>query len=177
MSISYGPKWNIVESYNATVTTPNPLLKISISSGGGDIGGTWDHTISSRGTQLYYGSIIRSYVASTYRMNAVTGVFANIASTRLDVYGSTTDAAAMNTFLTNVVSGDLLVITTWDEPNNNKNYFSQNLIDNFGSRLIGNSWEFRSEYLLVAVKGKKLPIYERYGARYQQSISATLWLS
>ena len=70
---------------------------------------------------------------------------------------------------------NLLVISTWDEPNNNKNYFSQNLIDNFGCTLIGNSWEGRSQYLLVAVKGKKAPIYERYGARYQQSISATAY--
>jgi len=177
MSISYGPKWNIISSYNATVPISDPLLKISISSGGGDLGGTWDHTISSRGTELYYGNIIRSYVASTYRINTSTGAFTNISSTRLDVYGSPTDAASMNTFITNITIGDLLVISTWDEPNNNKNYFSQNLIDNFGCTLIGNSWEGRSQYLLVAVKGKKAPIYERYGARYQQSISATLWLN
>ena len=177
MTVNSGPSWNIIETYNATVTAANPILKISISSGGGDIGGTWDHTITSRGTQLYSGAIIRSYVASTYRFSSGTGAFTNIASTRLDVYGSTVDAAAMNTFLTNVVAGDLLVISTWDEPNNNKNYFSQNLIDNFGSQLIGNTWDFRSEYLFVGVKGRRFPIYERYGARYQASISATLWLN
>lgn len=177
MGISYGAKWNIVEAYGATVTTPNPILKISISSGGGDIGGTWDHTIWSKGTQICALAAMRSYAASTYRINNSTGAFTNISNTRLDVYGNTTDAATMNTFITNISTGDLLVISTWDEPNNNKGYFSQNLIDNFGCKLIGNVWEFRSTYLLVAVKGKKAPILERYGARYQQSISATLWLN
>jgi hypothetical protein len=176
MSTGYGPTWKIVESYGATDPTSNPLLKISISSGGGDIGGTWDHTVTCKGTELYYGAIVRSYCVSSYRWNATTSVYQNISFGRYDVYGSTIDAASLNTFLTNMTAGDLLVLSTWDEPASNKGYFSQNLYDNFGAKLILNSWESRCMYLLVTVKGKKTPIYEKYAARYCVSTAATLWL-
>lgn len=175
MSINYGPRWNIVESYNATVTTTNPIMRISISSGGGDNGGTYDHNVASRGVTLYSGGANRSYRISSYRFNG-TSAFTNISNAALDVYANPADATAMNTFLTNVTVGDLIVITTWDEPANNKNVFSANLANNFGSQLINNNWDFRSVYLFVGIKGKTTPIYERYAGRYHAAISATLWL-
>lgn len=176
MAINYGPRWNIVESFNATVTTPTPMLRISISSGGGDYGGTYDHTVSCKGVQLYSGGANRSYRVSSYRWNG-SSAYTLISSAAYDVYGSTVDATAMNTFLTNMATGDLLVMTTYDEPDNNKSFFSANLRDNFGSKLITNTWEFRSVYLFVSIKGKINPIYERYEGRYHPAISATLWLN
>jgi hypothetical protein len=158
MTISYGPTWTIKPNVASTATA-NSLLHLSLSSSGGNLGGNYSHVVSSKGVILYSGGPNRSYRVSSY--GVVNGTYQNISSAALDVYGSTTDAAALNTFLNNMAVGNLLVLTTYDEPANNKAYFNTNLATNFGARLIDNL-AFRYCYILVAAKGKGM-IYERYG--------------
>jgi len=66
MAISYGPRWNIIESYNATVTASNPILKISISSGGGDIGARGHYFSGRIGVSRIYN---RALSANEVRQN------------------------------------------------------------------------------------------------------------
>lgn len=173
MAINFNQRWNIVESLNASTSVALPSLKINVGSIGGDLAGNYQHTVTAGGVQLYTGTANRSYRVSSYRK---TSTWVNISSGAYDVYGSTVDAANLNTFLTNMTTGDLLVLTTSDEPANNKSYFEINLKNNFGAKLITNAFEFRSMYILIAVKGRLSPIYERYERRYSEGISATLWL-
>jgi hypothetical protein len=136
------------------------------------LGGNYSHTVTSRGTTLYTGGANRSYRVSSYGINA-SGVYAHISSAALDVYGSTTDATAMNTFLTNMSFGQLLVLTTYDEPDNNKSFFNTNLKNNFGATMI-DSLAFRYCYLLVAVKGKGV-IYEDFAVSTEYR-AVTMWM-
>jgi hypothetical protein len=158
MATHYGAKWTITPNI-AAAATANAVLQLSLSSSGGNLGGNYSHVVSSKGTTLYSGGANRSYRVSSY--GVVNGTYQNIASAALDVYGSTTDAAALNTFLNNMSVGNLLVLTTYDEPANNKSYFNTNLATNFGAKLIDNL-AFRYCYVLVAAKGKGM-IYEAYG--------------
>jgi len=162
MSTHYGSRWTILPNI-ASVTTANPVLHVSLSSSGGNLGGNYSHVVSSKGAILYSGGANRSYRVSSYGL--VGNVYQNISSAALDVYGSTVDAAALNTFLNNMAIGNLLVMTTYDEPNNNKSYFNTNLITNFGATMI-NNLAFRYCYVLVAAKGKGA-IYEAYGTDVQ----------
>lgn len=171
MGINYGSRWTIVPGI-ASASTNNPTLHLSLSSSGGNLGGNYSHVVKSKGTTLYSGGANRSYRVSSYGLNA-SGAFVNISNAALDVYGSTTDAAALNTFLTNMSFGHLLVLTTYDEPNNNKSYFNTNLKNNFGATMIDNL-AFRYCYLLVAVKGKGV-IYEDYAIDTEYR-AVTMWL-
>lgn len=162
MSINYGPTWNITPGVASTATA-RPILHLSLSSSGGNLGGNYSHVVSSKGVTLYSGGANRSYRVSSY--GVVSGTYQNISSTALDVYGSTIDATAMNTFLNNMSVGHLLVLTTYDEPANNRSYFDTNLKNNFGAKLIDNL-AFRYCYVLVAAKGKGV-IYEAYGSDIQ----------
>jgi len=173
MSVACGTKWNIVETYNASPGNSNAALAIGIATAGGDFGGTFQNQVWSKGVQLYSGAAVRSYCVSSYRQTA--GTWSNIANARLDVYGSTTDATSLNTFLNNMATGDLLVLSTYDEPATNKSYFDTNLRDNFGAQVAASAFEVRCLYLLVAVKGRKLPIYERYERRFTAWFGASLW--
>ena len=162
MATTYGPKWTITPNV-ALATTSRSLLHLSLSSSGGNLGGNYSHVVSSGGTTLYSGGANRSYRVSSY--GVVNGTYQNISSAALDVYGSTSEAAALNIFLNNMAIGNLLVLTTYDEPANNKSYFNTNLATNFGAKLIDNL-AFRYCYVLVAAKGKGL-IYEDYGTDTQ----------
>jgi hypothetical protein len=158
MSVTYNSKWSITVG-SALTANATHALHLSLSSSGGNLGGNYAHTVTAMGTVLYTGTANRSYRVSSYRPG-VSG-WALISSAALDVYGSTTDAASMNTFLNNMLTGDLLVMTTYDEPQNNTSYFSANLTNNFGATLNG-SIGYRYCYVLVASKGKGV-IYEHYG--------------
>jgi hypothetical protein len=162
MATHYGARWSITPGVAAPASV-NSLLHLSLSSSGGNLGGNYSHVVSSKGTTLYSGGANRSYRVSSYGL--VNGTYQNIASAALDVYGSTTDAAALNTFLNNMSVGNLLVLTTYDEPANNRSYFNTNLATNFGAKLIDNLG-FRYCYVLVAAKGKGL-VYEDYGSDTQ----------
>lgn len=162
MATIYGPKWNITPGIASTATSRS-LLHLSLSSSGGNLGGNYSHVVSSKGTTLYSGGANRSYRVSSY--GVVNSTYQNIASAALDVYGSATDAAALNTFLNNMATGQLLVLTTYDEPSNNRSYFNTNLTTNFGAKLI-DTFGYRYCYVLVAAKGKGL-IYEDYGSDTQ----------
>jgi hypothetical protein len=172
MGISYGPTLTIVPGI-ASVATSRPVLHLSLSSSGGNLGGNYSHVVTSKGNVLYSGGPNRSYRVSSYGINSSTGAYVNVSNAALDVYGSTTDATAMNTFLNNMKIGELLVMTTYDEPSNNSNYFNTNLISNFGATLI-NNLAFRYCYLLVAVKGKGV-IYEDFATDTQYR-AVTMWL-
>lgn len=162
MAINYGPRWTITTGVASTASS-TPVLHLSLSSSGGNLGGNYSHVVSSKGTILYSGAANRSYRVSSYGL--VGSAYQNISSAALDVYGSTVDAAALNTFLNNMSVGHLLVLTTYDEPSNNKSYFNTNLKTNFGATMI-DSLAFRYCYVLVAAKGKGL-IYETYGTDTQ----------
>ena len=158
MGTNYGPTWSITPNV-ATAAKTSSVLHLALSSSGGNLGGNYSHVVSSRGSTLYSGGANRSYRVSSY--GVVNGVYQNIASAALDVYGSTTAAADLNTFLNNMSVGNLLVLTTYDEPANNRAYFNANLKTNFGATMI-DSLGFRYCYVLVAAKGKGV-IYETFG--------------
>ena len=168
MAINYGPKWNIVVG-SALTANSSHALHLSLSTSGGNLGGSYAHTVTAKGSVLYTAGPNRSYRVSSYRGGS--NGWALVSSAAYDVYGSTVDAAALNTFLNNMLVGDLLVMTTYDEPQNNTSYFSANLTNNFGAKLNA-SIGYRYCYLLVAAKNKGL-IHEQVGAD-TQIIAATL---
>jgi hypothetical protein len=159
MATHYGARWSITPNIVIPATSRS-FLHLALSSSGGNLGGNYSHVVTSQGNTLYSGGANRSYRVSSYGL--VGNAYQNIASAALDVYGSTVDAAALNTFLNNMAVGQLLVLTTYDEPANNRSFFNTNLKDNFGATKIDNL-AFRYCYVLVAAKGKGL-IYEDIGS-------------
>jgi hypothetical protein len=76
----------------------------------------------------------------------------------------------MNTYLTNSVNtGDLVIINTYDEPNNRRTTFRDVLVNKFYAKLqYSGTWASRCSYQLVAIAGKGV-IYENIKPRYSST--------
>jgi len=100
-----------------------------------------------------------------------------VASNCYDFYGSGFEIVKALNFLGSFNSGDLLVLTTWDEPNTGRLVISPTLKSSFGSKIeeFRKDWSFRDMHLLVAVKDQGV-IFEQHRPRYSDSIHFTGWM-
>lgn len=178
MATLYGGGWEILEdTYRATPAgTPRVLLQVE-SSGHDDSPKYRRQRIVVNGSQVLSANAPRSYRVSRLTQNTSTGQFTYQSSNGYDVYGSSTNATNLNTYLGTFNDGDLMVLNTNDEPNNNRGVFQSTLINDFGANLqTSGVWASRVSYMLISIKGKPNPIYEAIEARYGDSIRTTLWL-
>ena len=83
----------------------------------------------------------------------------------------------MLAYLQTFNAGDMLVLTTQDEPLNNRTVFQAELKNNFYAQLQDSAvWAFRCSYQLIAVKGKGV-IYENIKPPASATgINTSMWL-
>lgn len=178
MGFYRGPHWFKLPDTLRFEPAETPKLLIQVESKG------YDDTSANRrqrividGSEVLSGDAGRSYKVTRLEQDG-NGRYTFDQSNNYDVYGSADNGTEVNSFLNTFNDGDLVVINTHDEPNNNRGQFKTNLINNFGARLQDSSvWESRCSYILVAVKGRKTPIYEQLRPRYTTGGSfATLYV-
>ena len=94
-----------------------------------------------------------------------------------DVYGSSTAAANALAYLQTFADGDMLILNTYDEPNQRTTPFSDLLISEFGSNLeyYRNRWSFRDAHLLISIKGSSSPIFEAHRPTADARIVMSAW--
>lgn len=178
MATGYGPKWTITENQTATPGTPNPpQILIQAQSSGLDDGTTRprNQLVQINGT-----SVVNSSSPRSYRMTRLTNTgsgWTYNASNGYDVYGNQTAADNALAFLQTFQDSDILVLNTWDEPNNRRTTFRDELVNNFGAKLqYSSTWGSRCSYLLVAVKGKGA-LHENIKPRYTTELNVvSMWL-
>jgi len=178
MATLYGGGWEILEdTYRYTPDgTPRILIQIE-SSGYADSPRYYRQRVVVNGSEVLSANAPRSYRVSRLTQNPATGQFTYQSSNGYDVYGSSTNATNLDTYLNTFDDGDLMILNTNDEPNNNRGVFQTNLVNNFGANLQSSGvWASRISYMLISIKGKPNPIYETIEARYGDSIRTTLWL-
>ena len=107
----------------------------------------------------------RSYKIT--KLRKTNGVWSLISSTGYDVYGNTTAANAALADLQSFNIGEMLILTTHDEPNNRRTTLAPELRENFGSRIyeFQSNWEHRDAHLLISIKGEGV-IFEDHKPRY-----------
>jgi hypothetical protein len=124
------------------------------------------------GTQVLNSISPRSYRATRLVWN--NGWSFN-SSNGYDVYGDVVQANNMLAYLQTFSQNDILILNTWDEPNNNRTVFRDELVNSFKAGLQYSSvWAFRCSYQLIASKGKGV-IYESIMPSYSyKGIQTTL---
>lgn len=137
MSSVYGSSWVISQSYRTSPSyTPKVLLQVESS------GLLYPNANSYRSQRIVIAgsSIDLSYTcARSYCISKVTGglgASATVSNSSFDVYGSTTEATNAVNFLNTFANGDLLILNTYDEPQNNAAELSMILRNNFGATKI-----------------------------------------
>lgn len=149
---------NTISGRNRTFIK-EPYLKIEIGSSGLN-----DSNFSDVTQNITVGGVLNTFnTPRSYRMTRLKKVnskWSIIDSNSYDVYGDVNQASLALQYLQEFDNGDMLVLTTWDEPQNNKNIFENELINSFGSTLqYSPDWSFRCSYQLVSIKGQA-PILE-----------------
>lgn len=175
MATHYSNRWTKIPDGFRQEPDHVPTVLIQVESAG------VNDTILNRrqrvvinGTQVLSANSARSYRIT--RISTSSG-WQYQSSNGYDVYGSQTAADDALTYLQSFSTGDMLVLNTYDEPNNRRNTFRNELVNNFYAELqFSNVWEFRCSYILIAVKGRGL-LYESIKPRYHTTgHSTTLYL-
>lgn len=131
--------------YNPSYT-PNLLIQVE-SAGLQDSPRDRRIKIDINGSQVLNTTAPRSYRATKLRFNGFSWEY--ITSNGYDVYGSSSEASDLDSFLNDFEDGELLIINTYDEPENNRGEFSGTLESRFGATLISGV-DRRESYMLVA---------------------------
>ena len=167
MSLQLGRRWQHFPGLNQSTTmgqprTPNLLLNVN-STGYNDSSQPHRQRIWVNGTSVLDSGTPRSYRIT--KLRKTNGSWSYVGTAGYDVYGSTTHAAAMRDDLLTWQQGEMLVLSTQDEPNNNRSYFMDILRDDFNSQIHSFPRESRDSHTLIAVKGVGR-IYEDHKPRY-----------
>ena len=155
MSLQHGRRWQHFPGVNQSTTmgqprVPNLLFNVN-STGLNDASQPHRQRIWVNGTSVIDSSTPRSYRITKLRQT--NGTWGYVGTATYDVYGSTTQAAAMRDDLLTWQQGEMLVLSTQDEPNNNRNYFMDILRDDFNSQIYSFPREHRDSHTLISVKG------------------------
>lgn len=175
MTTSYGPVWTVkADTLRFTPEyTPNILMQIE-SAGSNDASQYTRQYIAINGTQVLSATSPRSYRAT--RLVWSNG-WTFHSSNGYDVYGTAGQDTALLTYLQTFNTYDVLVLNTYDEPNNARAAFKSELITSFGAKLQDSAdWGFRCSYQLIASKNRGV-IYEGiHPPASAISINTTLYL-
>lgn len=178
MGLGHGRKWifnnNDRDTFSDLVTRPNLIINANSSSFEAD--GTFNQVvIYVNGSQVLNSSAPRSYGIG--KLTQTNGSWSFVSYTGYDVYGDPVAADNCLAALQGFQNGEMLVLNTWDEPNNRRTQLAPTLRDSFGSKIYDYQaqWAFRDMHLLIAVKGKGL-IYEEYRTRYANGIKFSGYL-
>lgn len=175
MGIGYGAQWTKIDGgLRQSPTYTPPLLIQAESAGLDDSVRNRSQIIQINGVEVLNATAPRSYRASRLINN---NGWSLDSSNGYDVYGSGTNATNLNTYLQGFNNNDILVLTTYDEPNRNRTTFRDTLINDFGAQLQNSgTWASRCSYLLIASKSKG-PIVEKIQPRFSaRGIEESLWL-
>lgn len=175
MSVNYNSRWTVIQNNSNYSPGHTPRILIQAESAGlDDSDRQTGQRVWINGTQVLSASAPRSYRATRLRYN---NGWTYHSSNGYDVYGSSTNASNLLTYLNTFSTGDILILNTNDEPNNNRGVFSGYLTSAFKSKLQSSPlWESRCSHLLVAAKDRGV-IFEDVQARYDtKGIDVTLYL-
>ena len=170
--------WQI---YNELRSSPNytPRLLIQVEATGLNYSGTryYRQYAEIEGTAVLNSNAPRSYRISKFRKNAF-GVWEFVETQGHDVYGGQAGADSAVAQLNGFVNGELIILNTWDEPNNRRNQLIPIVEEKFGSMINHwrNDWSFRDHWLLVGICGEKKPLCEEHGASGASPDYFSLWL-
>lgn len=172
MASVYGRQWRYENTDRNTFSTlaTQPHLIINANSSSFEANGTYNQVqVIIDGTTVLNTTAPRSYRITKLRQT--NGVWSYISSNGYDVYGNATAATNALTELQGFSAGEMLILNTWDEPNNRRTTLTPELRDQFGSRIYDYqaNWAFRDMHLLIAIKGKGI-IYEEHRTRYANAI-------
>ena len=171
MSLQHGSRWyhepgTYSKSNFGTSRTPRIIINAASS-------GLNDTDTSQRfqrvwinGSQVMTGGTPRSYRITKLRQN--NGQWSYIGTATYDAYGSVVQAQAMAADLLTWLDGEILILSTQDEPNGNRGEFMGILRDDFNSQIHSFPRDYRDSHLLIAVKGVGR-IYEAHAPRYSQN--------
>lgn len=164
--------WQIVESKDYTpVNLSNTRVALTLSSG--TYLGYSNHDIYLNGDLIIdYNAFRRSYSFTTLRPQGSGYTYIDTKS--YDIYGSSSERTRFIDDINSTQTDDIIVITTHDEPSNGFGVIRDTLVSAFG--ITTSSIGYRGTYILVAIKGKRIPIYEKSGGSVNNT-SATVWLT
>ena len=134
--------------------------------------------IQINGTTVVNANAPRSYRLTRLIKNTTSGQWTLGASNGYDVFGFDAQANAALTFLQSFQVGDLLILNTYDEPNNRRGVFANFLRDNFASNIRGYQWQWTSRdmHLLVSFRGAVAPLFEDHRPSPEGGITTSIWL-
>ena len=170
--------WVVTAGYRTTPSfTPRLLIQAeSVGLNNLDIGRRT--FVQVDGTTIVNVNTPRSYQITKLVKNTSTGQWTLGASNGYDVYGSATSATDANNFLNTFNNGEMLILTTYDEPNTRRTTISENLRDNFASNIYGYQWQWNSRdmHLLISFRDATAPLFEDHHPSPEGGISASIWL-
>lgn len=169
--------WVISRTYR-TAPTYTPQVLIQVESAGSNNGSPgYRQFIQINGTTVLDANAPRSYRITKLRKDT-NGFWTYIASNGYDVYGLQTDADAARVFLEGFVNGEMLILNTWDEPNNRRSQLLPVLKDSFGSTIEAyrSFWAFRDSHLLISIKGANKPLFEEHRTTSIPGSNVSMWL-
>jgi hypothetical protein len=170
--------WHIEKNLR-TSPSYTPRVLIQVESTGLNYSGTryYRQYVDIEGTNVVNSTAPRSYRFTKLSKNSF-GFWEFVSTTGYDVYGNTTAAQNAATALETWDDGDMLILNTWDEPNNNSGYINDILAERFASPIFANRDEFQSRdsRLLVGICGAKKPLCSDHEETGQPPIFYSLWL-
>jgi hypothetical protein len=157
--------------------TPRVLIQAE-SEGLNNTGAGRRQFIQINGTTIVDALTPRSYRLTKLFKNATTGQWQLGATNGYDVYGFVSEANAALAFLQTFREGEMLILTTYDEPRDNRVVFADFLRDNFASNIRGYEyqWNSRDVHLLVSFRGAVAPLFEDHRPSPEAGITASIWL-
>lgn len=176
MGIAYGTKWTILPDtlrFFPNYTT-NILIHVESSGLNDSVQNRTQYVRINGDIVLLNATSPRSYRIT--RLRYVNG-WTYHSSNGYDVYGDVVQANNLLAYLQTFNTGDIMILNTFDEPNQNKNVFADELKNSFFAQLQDSAvWAFRCSYQLIAVKGKGV-IYENIKEPGSSNgIETSLWL-
>jgi hypothetical protein len=134
--------------------------------------------VQVNGTTIVNADTPRSYRLTKLFKNATTGQWQLGATNGYDVYGFVSEANAALAFLQTFREGEMLILTTFDEPRDNRVEFVDFLRDNFASNIRGYEyqWNSRDMHLLVSFRGAVAPLFEDHRPSPEGGITTSIWL-
>lgn len=169
--------WTIKEDSRFEFPSYTASLVIHAESSSFEANGTFQTVrVYEQGNLVLNTTTPRSYRLTRLSQNA-NGFWIYQESNGYDVYGNQTAADNAQAYLESFPTGDMLILTTWDEPFNRRSQLTPVLTRDFGSKIAGYPGQtFRDMHVLISIKGSKRPIFEEHRTRYSNAIWVSAWL-
>lgn len=155
--------------------TPRVLIQVE-SAGSNNSAPGFRQFIQINGTTVLDATAPRSYRLTKLRL--VNGFWTYVESNGYDVFGDQTAANNAQAYLEGFANGEMLILNTWDEPNNRRTQLMPALRDRFGSTLEAyrSFWAFRDSHLLISIRGENRPLFEEHRTTSIPGINVSMWL-